>query len=58
MLDLLGQGQRAQEVGEVVGEGVKLEPHASICSMTLRTGTFMLRCDIPNQSGRIFSVPY
>ena len=24
---LLGQGQRAQEVGEVVREGVKLEPH-------------------------------
>jgi hypothetical protein len=27
MLDLLGQSQCAQEVGEVVGEGVKLEPH-------------------------------
>ena len=27
MADRLGQGQRAQEVGEVVGQGVKLEPH-------------------------------
>ena len=27
MLDPLRQGQRAQEVGEVVGERVKLEPH-------------------------------
>lgn len=27
MLDLLGQGQRAYEIGQVVGQGVRLEPH-------------------------------
>ena len=30
LLDLLRQGQRAQEVGEVVGQGVELEPHGVV----------------------------
>jgi hypothetical protein len=30
MLDLLRQGQGAQEVGEVVGQGVELEPHGVV----------------------------
>ena len=30
LLDLLRQGQRAQEVGEVVGKGVELEPHGVV----------------------------
>ena len=30
MLDLLGQGQRAQEVGEIVGERVQLEAYSVV----------------------------
>ena len=30
LLNLLRQGQRAQEVGEVVGQGVELEPHGVV----------------------------
>ena len=34
MLDLLRQRQGAQEVGEVVGEGVELEPHRVVPGRT------------------------
>jgi hypothetical protein len=30
MLDLFRQGQRAHEVGQVVGQGVELEPHGVV----------------------------
>ena len=33
VLDFLRQGQRAHEVGEIVGERVKLEPHLVIAEL-------------------------
>ena len=54
MLDLLGQGQRAHEVGEVAGQRVQLEPHGVVPERVfcaLLSPVPWSRCDAPS-SGR------
>ncbi len=36
MLNLLRQGQRPHEVGEIVGQGVKLEPNPVVAELAAR----------------------
>ena len=36
VLDLLGQCQRPHEVGQIVGQGVKLEPNGSVAELAAR----------------------
>ena len=36
MLNLLRQGQRPHEVGEIVGQGVKLEPNGIVAELAAR----------------------
>jgi hypothetical protein len=58
MLDLLRQGQRAQEIGEIVGQPVKLEPHGGVAESTAGDAIAIADDQRPDQQLRVDGRPY